>query len=330
VSLCETLFLHTLCDEGKVREDTILFGGSANPALAEAVARELGVPLSPCEVERFPDGELTVRLGRSVRRCEVFVIQPTAPPVNDHLVELLAFADACRRSAAARVVAVVPYFGYARGDKREGRRVPVTASLVAALMETAGVSQVLTVDIHSAQMEGFFRIPMDTLSAVPLLCGALEGRLPEGTTVVSPDAGRVKTASEFAERLGLPLTVLSKHRESGTRTRVTHIVGDVRGRPCLIVDDMISTGGTIAESAEALRGAGASGPFIVVATHGLLMGDACRRMAVHGVEEIVLTDSVPERPVDGMRLRTVTLAPLLAEGIRRAAGDARSQHERDP
>jgi ribose-phosphate pyrophosphokinase len=219
-------------------------------------------------------------------------------------VELLAFADACRRSAAARVVAVVPYFGYARGDKREGRRVPVTASLVAALMETAGVSQVLTVDIHSAQMEGFFRIPMDTLSAVPLLCGALEGRLPEGTTVVSPDAGRVKTASEFAERLGLPLTVLSKHRESGTRTRVTHIVGDVRGRPCLIVDDMISTGGTIAESAEALRGAGASGPFIVVATHGLLMGDACRRMAVHGVEEIVLTDSVPAR---GRSTRTTTI-----------------------
>jgi ribose-phosphate pyrophosphokinase len=299
----------------------VLFGGTANPALSEAVARELGVKLAPCTVERFPDGELTVRLGLSVRRCEVYVLQATAPPVNDHLMELLAFADACRRAAAARVIAVVPYFGYARGDKREGRREPVTASLVAALMEAAGVDQVLTVDIHSAQMEGFFRIPMDTLSAVPLLCEALRGRLPAETTVVSPDAGRVKTASEFAERLGLPLAVLNKHRESGTRTRVTHIVGDVRGRACLIVDDMISTGGTIAESAEALRGAGASGPFVVAATHGLLMGDACERMAVHGVEEIVLTDSIPDHAAGPIALRTVTLAPLLAAGIRRAAGE---------
>ena len=304
-----------------MREDVILFGGTSNPALSEAVARELGVELAPCTVERFPDGELTVRLGLSVRRCEVYVLQATAPPVNDHLMELLAFADACRRAAAARIIAVVPYFGYARGDKREGRREPVTASLVAALMETAGVDQVLTVDIHSAQMEGFFRIPMDTLSAVPLLCDALRGRLPEDATVVSPDAGRVKTASEFADRLGLPLAVLNKHRESGTRTRVTHIVGDVRGRACLIVDDMISTGGTIAESAEALRGAGASGPIVVAATHGLLMGDAAERMAVHGVEEIVLTDSIPERTAGAIPVRTVTLAPLLAAGIRRAAGE---------
>jgi ribose-phosphate pyrophosphokinase len=310
-----------------VTEDVILFGGTANPALAEAVARELGIPLAPCTVERFPDGELSVNLGRSVRRREVFVLQATAPPVNDHLMELLSFADACRRSAAARVIAVVPYFGYARADKREGRREPVTASLVAALMEAAGISQVLTVDIHSAQMEGFFRIPMDTLSAVALLCDALRGRLPEGTTVVSPDAGRVKTASEFAERLGLPLAVLNKHRESGTRTRVTHIVGDVRGRACLIVDDMISTGGTIVESAEALRGAGASGPIVVAATHGLLMGDAVQRMAAHGVEEIVLTDSVPARGADGMRVHTVTLAPLLAEGIRRAAGESLKSYE---
>ena len=310
-----------------MREDVILFGGTANPELAGAVARELGVELAPCAVERFPDGELTVRLGRSVRRREVFILQATAPPVNDHLMELLAFADACRRAAATRVTAVVPYFGYARSDKREGKREPVTASLVAALMETAGVGQVITVDIHSAQMEGFFRIPMDTLSAVPLLCDALRGRLPEGTTVVSPDAGRVKTASEFAERLGLPLAVLNKHRESGTRTRVTHIVGDVRGRACLIVDDMISTGGTIVESAEALRGAGASGPIIVAATHGLLMGDARDRMAVHGVEEIVLTDSVPPRDAGGIRLRTVTLAPLLASGIRRAAGETRQLPE---
>jgi ribose-phosphate pyrophosphokinase len=224
-----------------VTEDVILFGGTANPALAEAVARELGIPLAPCTVERFPDGELTVRLGRSVRRREVFVLQATAPPVNDHLMELLSFADACRRSAAARVIAVVPYFGYARATSARAAR--------ARHRQPRGHADGGRGDQPGAHRRhplradgGFFRIPMDTLSAVGLLCDALRGRLPEGTTVVSPDAGRVKTASEFAERLRLPLAVLNKHRESGTRTRVTHIVGDVRGRACLIVDDMISTG----------------------------------------------------------------------------------------
>src|SRR5919199_1091455 len=169
-----------------------IFAGTANSDLARGVARELGVRLGACSVERFPDGEVSVRLEEPVRGREVFVVQPTSPPVNEHLVELLAFADACRRSSAARVTAIVPYFGYARSDKREGRREPVMASTVAYLMQAAGIDHVVTMDLHAPQIEGFFRIPVDSLTAVPTFCDALRERLPRGTVVVSPDAGRVK------------------------------------------------------------------------------------------------------------------------------------------
>jgi ribose-phosphate pyrophosphokinase len=297
-------------------DDFVVFAGTANPALAGAVARELGITLAESRVERFPDGELSVRLLQSVRRKEVYVIQPTAPPVNDRLMELLAFADGCRRSAAARVTAVVPYFGYARADRRNRRREPITASMVAGLIQSVGVDHVLTVDLHSPQIEGFFQVPVDSLSAVAPVCDALIGTLPADVTVVSPDAGRVKTASEFAERLGAPLAIIMKRRESGTRTEVTHLVGDVRGRACLIVDDMISTGGTLVSSIHALREAGAR-EFQIAATHGLLVGDACARLEDAGVTRVVVTDTVdvPERQWSA--LHVVSLAPLLAEAIRR-------------
>src|ERR671932_304240 len=219
-----------------------IFAGTANPDLARAVARELGVRLGACAVERFPDGEVSVRLEESVRGREVFVVQPTSPPVNDHLVELLAFADACRRASAARTTAIVPYFGYARSDKRDGRRVAVAASMVADLLQSVGVGHVVTVDVHTPQLEGFFRVPFDSLTAVPILADAVREHLPEGAAVVSPDAGRVSMATEFAQRLGAQVVVLHKRRESGSRTRVTHVVGDVRDRACLVIDDMISTG----------------------------------------------------------------------------------------
>src|SRR4051812_31901578 len=225
-------------------------------------------------VERFPDGETSVRLDETVRGREVFIVQPTSPPVNDHLVELLAFADSCRRASAARVTAIVPYFGYARSDKRNRARVPVMASMVADLMQTVGINHVVTVDVHTTQLEGFFRIPFDSLTAVPALATALRERLPEGTVVVSPDAGRMRMATEFAHRLKTAVVVLHKRRESGTETKVTHLVGDVRGRACLIIDDMISTGGTIAESIEVLLGAGARPEIVVAATHGLLLDGA--------------------------------------------------------
>jgi ribose-phosphate pyrophosphokinase len=297
-------------------DEFVLFGGTANPGLAQAVARELGVSLGACSVERFPDSELSVRLLESVRRKEVYVIQPTSRPVNDNLMELLAFADACRRSAAARVVAVVPYFGYARADRRDRRREPITASMVASLMQAAGVAHVLAVDLHTPQVEGFFQVPVDSLTAVAPIADALAGTLPADVTVVSPDAGRVKMANDYAHRLSVPLAILMKRRESGSRTEVTHLVGDVRGRACLIVDDMISTGGTLVGSIRALREAGAR-DFWVAATHGLLVGDACERLEAAGVSGVVVTDTVDVPCRDWPRLRIVSLAPLIAEAVRR-------------
>lgn len=299
----------------------LLLSGTANPALAAAVAGELGVPLARAEVERFPDGEVTVRLLESVRRREVVVIQPTAPPADPHLMELLAFADACRRAAAARVIAVVPYFGYARADRRGGRREPVTASLVATLMQAAGIDHVVTVDLHTLQVEGFFRIPMDSLTALIPLCDAVCAELPAGTTVVSPDAGRVPLATEYARRLGAPLAVLHKRRESGSETEVAHLVGEVEGRHCLLVDDMISTGGTLRKSVAALRDAGATG-FTVAATHGLLLGDALERLVGSGVERVYVTDTTRVPDEGHPALRVVAVAPLLADALRHLAAGA--------
>lgn len=298
-------------------DEFTIFAGTSNPDLAAAVATELGVGLGERTVERFPDGEVAVRLDESVRGREVFVVQPTSPPVNDHLVELLAFADACRRASAGRVTAVVPYFGYARSDKRDGRRESIAASMVADLMEAVGIGHVVTVDLHTPQTEGFFRFPVDNLTAVGVLADALRDSLPEEAVVVSPDAGRVKMATEFAGRLGAPVVVLHKRRESGTRTRVTHLAGDVRGRPCLIVDDMISTGGTIVESARALRAAGARDEFLAAATHGLLLEGAPEKLAREGVGEILVTDTVPASAQGGPALRVATVAPLVAAALRR-------------
>lgn len=296
-----------------------ILAGTANPALAAAVARELGVAPGLSRVERFPDGELSVHLDESVRGREVFVVQPTAPSVNDHLVELLAFADACRRAAAHRVTAVVPYFGYARADRRNRRRQPIMASLVAQLLQCSGVDHLMTVDVHTPQIEGFFQVPVDGLTAVPALCHALagrHGRTLDDTVVVSPDAGRVPMANDYAQRLGLPLVVLHKKRESGTETAVTHLVGDVRGRRCLLVDDMISTGGTLVESVRALREAGARDEFLVAATHGLFVGDALGRLRDAGVRELHVTDTVPRPERERAEVRVVSVAPLIAAAIR--------------
>jgi len=226
------------------------------------------------------------------------------------------FADTCRRASAHRVTAVVPYFGYARADKRDRSREPITARLVAELMECAGIDHVILVDVHAQQLEGFFRGPVDHLTAVPELCRALEEHLPAHAVIVSPDAGRVRMATEYARRLERPLIVLHKRRESGTETEITHVVGDVCERPCLIIDDMISTGGTIAESVRALRRAGARPNFAVAATHGLLLDGACERMAAAGVERVYVTDSVdgPERRCG--HTEVVTIAPLVAATIR--------------
>lgn len=299
----------------------MLVSGTAHPALASAVAQILGVRLGASHIERFPDGELSIHLEEPVRGRNVFLIQPTVPPVNDHVMELLIASDACRRAAAARLIAVIPYFGYARADKRQGQRVPIAASLVAHLIESAGIAQVVTVDLHAAQIEGFFSIPVESLTAVPLLSEEVRPLLPANAVVVSPDTGRVRMATEYANRLGTSVVVLHKRRESGTETEVTHVVGDVRGRACLIIDDMISTGGTIARSVEALLQAGAKPEIVVAATHGLFIADARAKLAHESIRAVVVTDTVPVSLSNWPQLHVVSAAPLLAEAIRRLAAN---------
>ena len=300
-----------------MHNDFTIFSGRANVALATSVAVEMGARLGACSVERFPDGELSVRLEEPVRGREVFIIQPTSPPVNDHLIELLAFVDACRRASAARITAVMPYFGYSRADKRSGRREPITASMVADLMQAVGVNHVVTIDLHASQIEGFFHIPVDSLTAAPVMAAALRAAWQAGTVIVSPDAGRVRMATEYAQLLGAPVAVLHKERASGVETRVTRLVGDVRDRPCLIIDDMISTGGTIAESLDALLEAGARPEITIAATHGLLLHGAREKLSRPEAREILVTDTVAPPAPDWPRLRVVSIAPLIASALRR-------------
>jgi len=300
--------------------DVVLLAGTASRALAWQIAAELGVPVGAADVERFPDGETSLVVDAAVEGRDVFVVQATSPPVNDHLIELLAFADACRRGGARRIVAVVPYFGYARSDRRASRGQPVMAALAADLIEAAGIDRVVVVDAHTAQIEGFFRAPVDALSAVPTLAEALAGRLPEGAVAVAPDLGAADRAAALAERLDLDLVVLQKNRRSGTSVEILQVFGDVRGRACLIVDDMISTGGTIAEAVRALRDAGAEGEITVAATHGVLTGPARQRLMGLELREIVLTDTIPVDADAWPIARVVSVAPLLADAIRRTVG----------
>jgi ribose-phosphate pyrophosphokinase len=298
-----------------------IFAGRANVALATSVAVEMGARLGACSVERFPDGELSVRLDEPVRGRKVFIIQPTSPPVNDHLIELLAFADACRRASAAHITAVIPYFGYARADKRHGRREPITASMVADLTQAVGVNHVVTIDLHAPQIEGFFHIPVDSLTAARVMVEALRPRLSAETVVISPDAGRVRMATEYARLLGAPVAVLHKERASGAETRVTRLVGDVRDRPCLIIDDMISTGGTVVESVEALLEAGARPEITVAATHGILLAGAREKLTRPETREVLVTDTVAPPAHDWPQLRVVSVAPLIASALRRFLAD---------
>ena len=296
--------------------DFVIFAGTANRELAASVARELGVTIGACVVEQFPDGETSVRLDEPVRGREVFIIQPTAPPVNEHLMELLAFADSCRRASAAHITAIIPYFGYARSDKRDRERVPVMASVVADLMQRVGIHHVITVDMHTPQLEGFFRIPVDELAAVNVLAAALRNRLPEETIVVSPDVGRLPMATEFARRLNTSVVVLEKKRESGTETKVMHLVGDVRERHCLIIDDMISTGGTMRSGIEALLEAGARPEITIAATHGLMLDGARDKLSHESVREVLVTDTVRVNDKDWPQLRVISVASLIADAIR--------------
>lgn len=301
------------------RPEYLLIAGSASSTLASAIAAEATLPLAPCAIERFPDGEVSVEIGESVRRREVVLIQSTSPPVNDHLVELALLADACRRAAAAHITAIVPYFGYARSDRRQGRRSPVSARAAADLLEGAGIGHLVTADVHAPQIEGFFRIPTDDVNAIGPLLEAL-GSVEPDTVIVAPDPGAVRRARNFSRRLGCSVALCLKQRLSGTEVEVTGVVGDVAGRPCVIVDDMISTGGTVVESARALRAAGARAVNAVLATHGVFAPQAAERLAGAGIGRIVVTDTVAPAPTplpSSIRIDRVSVAPLLANVIQR-------------
>ena len=295
-----------------------ILSGSANLPLAENIAEKLGVKLAQRILERFPDGELHVEVQESVRGHDVYIIQPTSPPVDEHLFELLLMADACRRAGAACLTAVVPYFGYARQDRRSRGREPVSARLVADLIIASGLQRVVTVDLHSRAVESAFAIPLEHVSAVPMLAEVIRPSVNANTVIVSPDLGAVKMAERYSSLLDLPVAIIHKTRISGEQVKVQRIVGDVRGREVLVVDDMISTGGTIEKAIGALLEAGClSSGIKVVASHALLVGTAAERLGALPINGMYVSDSVPTPKRFPLPLQFLSLAGLLAEAIER-------------
>ena len=303
------------------RELSSLFSGSASTELTAAVAAMLGQRVGLCTLEAFPDGELSVRIGEPVRGRHVVLMQSMSPPVTQSAFQLLLLLDACKRAAASRITAIVPYLGYARADKRHKPREAIGASLLANLLQTAGLDHLVTVDLHSSQIEGFYGVPVDELTAVPMLCDELKQRIAPGTVVVSPDEGRVKMAGAYAQRLSTDVAVVHKQRLSGTETRAIKVVGEVRNRPCLIIDDMITTGGTVAMAIEALLKAGARPEITVAATHGVLVDGARAQLSHPALKEIVVTDTIAPRHLNWPELKVVPIAPLLAAAIMRLSND---------
>lgn len=300
--------------------DPVIFVGSANLTLAAAVAERMGLTLGSRALTRFPDSELYIEVQESVRGLDVYLIQPTSPPVHEHLFDLFMLADACRRAGAARLTAVIPYFGYARQDRRATGRDPVGARLVADLLRTSEIERVVALDLHSAALEGFFPFPLEHLSAIPILAQAASG-VPAESIIVAPDLGAVKLAERYARMLHMPIAVVNKTRVSGEEVEAKGIVGDVRGRPILIVDDMITTGGTIAAAVNVVKAAGAASEVTVAASHGLFVGPAQERLRILGVTRFIVTDSVALAADLRLPVEVVSVAPLLAEALRRLHED---------
>jgi ribose-phosphate pyrophosphokinase len=293
-----------------------LISGSAHRALSERIADTLGHPLSDVEVTAFPDGESFVKINENIRGSDVFIIQPSCPPTNHNIMELLIMVDAARRASAGRITAVMPFFGYARQDRKDQPRVPITAKLVANLLTSAGVGRVLTMDLHAPQIQGFFDIPVDHLYAKSVLIGYLRERHPDTSnlTVVSPDVGGVKMARAYADALGAELAIVAKHRVSATRVEAMNVIGEVEGRDVLLVDDMTETAGTLTAAAEILHKHGAKRIYAGV-SHAILGELAHQRIADSEIEEVITTDSVPQAA--GPKVQAVGVAPLLGEAIRR-------------
>jgi len=293
-----------------------VFTGSAHPALGEAIARFLGVPLGRAHLARFSDGEIWFQVQDNVRGADVFVVQPTCPPVNENLMELLILIDCLRRASAERITAVVPYFGYARQDRKAEGRVPITAKLVANLITAAGATRALAVDLHAHQIQGFFDIPMDHLYAAPVLIKHFRSLNVPDPVVVSPDVGGIKMARAYAKRLNAGLAICDKRRSGPTEAEIMHVIGDVKNRTVILVDDMISTGTSISEAARTCRAHGANEIYLC-ATHAVFSGTAAEKIRKAQVRETVVTDTIPMEGKDPGHLKTLSIAELLGEAIRR-------------
>jgi ribose-phosphate pyrophosphokinase len=299
-----------------------IFAGNSNVPLALEICQHLSVGIGKAKVNAFSDGEVQVEIGDNVRGRDVFVIQSTCAPSNNHLMEMLVMVDALKRASAARINAVVPYFGYARQDRKVAPRAPITAKLVADLISVAGVDRLLTVDLHAGQIQGFFDIPVDHLYAAPVILEEIRSKNLEDLIIVSPDAGGTERARAFAKRLNAGLAIIDKRRSGPNVSEVMHIIGDVAGKNCVIVDDMIDTAGTLCTAAGALVNAGALS-VSACATHGVLSGSALERIAASDLREVVITNTIPtqDKLEKCERLRSLSVSKLLAEAIRRIHND---------
>lgn len=297
-----------------------VFSGSANPELAQTVANHLHIPLSKSDITRFSDGEIAVEIKENVRGKDVFILQPTCAPTNDHLMEVVLLADALRRSSAGRITAVIPYFGYARQDRRpRSARVPISARVVADILSIAGIDRVMVVDLHADQIQGFFDVPVDNLYATPVLLSDLKQKNYENIMVVSPDVGGVVRARAVAKSLGdAELAIIDKRRAKANESEVMHIIGDVLGRDCIIVDDIVDTAGTLCKAAQALKDKGAK-RVVGYITHPVLSGKALDNITNSALDEIVVTDTIPltDKAKVCSKIRQVTIASMIAESLRR-------------
>jgi len=303
--------------------DIKLFAGNSNRPLSEAIAAYLEQPLGRCQVRRFADMEIFVEILENVRGEDVFVVQSTSFPTNDHMMELLIMIDALRRSSARRITAVIPYFGYARQDRKPGPRTPISAKLVANLITRAGADRVMTLDLHAGQIQGFFDIPTDNLYAQPTMVQDIKARMDlSNTMVVSPDVGGVVRARSLAKRIDAPLAIVDKRRERAGESEVMNIIGDVAGRTCILIDDIVDSGGTLCNAADALLEAGAREVYAYI-THGVLSGGAVARITASKLKELVVTDSI--QPTEAVRvahnIRVISIATLMGEAIKRTASE---------
>jgi ribose-phosphate pyrophosphokinase len=303
--------------------DVKLVAGNSNPALANAIAAHLRIPLSKAVVRRFADMEIFVEIQENVRGSDVFVVQSTSYPANDHLMELLIIIDALRRASARRITAVIPYFGYARQDRKVGSRSPISAKLVANLITNAGADRVLTLDLHAGQIQGFFDIPTDNLYAAPMMVRHIKDTLDlANVMVVSPDVGGVARARGLAKRINAPLAIVDKRRERAGESEVMNIIGDVTGHTCILIDDIVDSGGTLVNAADALLANGAKDVYAYI-THGVLSGGAVARITASKLKELVITDSI--QPTEAVRVarnvRVLSVATLIGEAIERTASE---------